>query len=44
MGNKKKRVIMEAGSLLAPLYRYVIDMQLVSNPIDLHGTRMLRQN
>lgn len=42
MGNKRKRVIMEAGSLLSPMFRYVLDMRLMSNPTDLHGTKLLR--
>jgi hypothetical protein len=42
MGTKRKRVIMEAGSLLNPIYRYILKMNFVANPVDTHGTRLLR--
>lgn len=42
MGTKRKRVIMQAGSLLNPIFRYVLKMNFVANPTDVHGTRLLR--
>ncbi|CAD8134890.1 unnamed protein product [Paramecium octaurelia] len=42
MGTKRKRVIMQAGSLLNPIFRYILKMNFVANPTDIHGTRLLR--
>lgn len=34
--------MMQAGSLLNPIYKYVLKMNFYANPADPHGTRLLR--
>ena len=38
----KKRVVVEVGSLMDPIFKYVIELNLIANPVDSHGTSILR--
>ena len=38
----KKRVIVEVGSLMDPIFKYVTELNLIANPVDRHGTSILR--
>ena len=40
----KKRVVVEVGSLMDPIFKYVIELNLIANPVDSHGTSILRYN
>lgn len=33
---------MQIGSLMDPIFKYVVQLNLVANPIDTHGTKILR--